>query len=75
MSVYKYGAVYTTLHQYKENNPQNNTAIQILCVSEHGEIHSFYFYQPTPDVFIGNIITDYVFINGWTVSFKDIKVS
>jgi hypothetical protein len=67
-------AHYTTVSEFQHNHPNTNEAMQCVFVSESGEIHQFVMHVEAWHNEIRNLMTSYVFINGWKSIVHTIKI-
>lgn len=63
-----------TEKDYFRKFPNNTHAIHATAVSEHGEVVVAYFDGNDDRAMMGAFIVQFTYVNGWTVSFKDISV-
>lgn len=67
-------AYYTSVGEFKANYPSETEAIQCVFVSESGEIHQVIMHVEAWHNEIKNLMTSYVFVNGWKSIVHTIKV-
>jgi len=67
-------ATYSTIYEFQQNHPLADKAYQVVCVSPIGEIHQHIFSIDDWHNEIRNIMTSYVYINGWFVHTHEISI-
>jgi hypothetical protein len=58
-------ATYTTISEFALNHRDAKEAMQCVFVSETGEIHQYVMHVEAWHNEIRNLMTNYVFVNGW----------
>lgn len=66
-------AHYTTISEFIHNHPYEEEAMQCIFVSPHGEIHQYIMQVEAWHSEIRNLMTSYVFVNGWQSMVQTIK--
>ena len=67
-------AHYTTVSEFQHNHPKASEAMQCVFVSESGEIHQYVMHVESWHTEIKNLMTSYVFVNGWKSIVHTIKL-
>jgi hypothetical protein len=67
-------STYSTIYEFKQNHPLYNEAMQCVFVSESGEIHQYVMPIEHWHNEIRNLMTSYVFVNGWKSIVHTIQV-
>ena len=67
-------ANYTTISGFQSNHPRESEAMQCVFVSESGEIHQHIIPIEDWHKEIKNLMTSYVFVNGWKSIVHTIKL-
>jgi hypothetical protein len=66
-------ARYNSIEEFKRAAPEINEAMQCVFVSDSGEIHEYIIPVENWHSEIHNLMTSYVFINGWKSIVHTIK--
>ena len=67
-------AHYTSIQELKIQHPNETEAMQCVFVSEIGEIHEYIIHLGAWHFEIKNLMTSYVFVNGWKSIVHSIKI-
>ena len=67
-------AHYTTFSAFQYDHPRKSEAMQCVFVSESGEIHQYIIPIKDWHKEIKNLMTSYVFVNGWKSIVHTIKL-
>jgi len=66
-------ATYSTIFAFMHAHPNADEAMQCVFVSPSGEIHQYIIHVEAWHSEIKNLMTSYVFVNGWQSMVQTIK--
>jgi hypothetical protein len=66
-------ATFSTVSEFTHNHPNEQEAMQCVFISPSGEIHQYIIHVEAWHQEIKNLMTSYVFVNGWQSMVQTIK--